>query len=936
MKNLLNPKWLFITNTLPVVLLFIIAFGQFDIIESLLSKENKLTWQNFALALLVLTVINFVYASYCLFKKKDISIFYSTFNLVFYIAFLYFYVQKNSEIVPFSIPQWMITSDVVFYPGTFLMPTLIHALLAIVVISIPKNKKANPWLNFLYGLIFPLISYLFVQIALPLWQLPESNYSIHVVAVIFITITILFLFFICRGVYILVNSRSNSLIKYALIWKITIAIILPLLGLLVNNGVLFGRNSYASSSPFGNFSSPIFYFLVIVNGVLLCLPKSKNDCYRLMRFLGLVACFPYLLYFFLIFLPFLPLSILAVIVIGIGFLMLAPLVLFIFQTNILYVEYIFLAKKYSENRTLICATLSLLIIPIFITTVYLRDKTVLKNALSYVYDSSYQNNQKINKSSLSNTLKTIKQHKGINGSGSSDEYLPFLTSYYNWLVLDNMILSDSKIATLEQIFFGTKSEFYSANTADVPTAKIKTITTTSKYNKDQKFWETTIDLTLQNSNIDGSGNYETSFSLPNGCWISNYYLYVGNRKEMGILAEKKSALWIFKQIRNENRDPGILYYLNVNNVAFKVFPFNKNEIRKTGITFIHQEPVVLNIDSNLIPLGNSTIPMSSKIKQIANATYIPPAEKAKLTLIQRTPEYHFIVDGSKGNAPLIKSFVQRIENYIAIHKIDRKAVKINFTNSCSSSEELTNDWKNKLEEQTFDGGYYLEAAIKQTLLNSYSQRSKKYPVIITVTDSIQNAVVLKDFSDLQVTFPEDISFYELDQQGKVWQHSLIKAPLRRLQQIDKIPANSKVFVWPNVKKPISYLANNNSPSIVTHNNAQKLAATNKKTWEAGLQMQAMWQESVLNPKEGEDKHLAMIKYSMQCQILSPVTSFIVVENEAQKRALKRKQEQILNGIKNFDTDEDTQSMSEPNLFLLLALLAVAFVINQKRQNLPTV
>lgn len=935
MRNLLNPKWLFVVNTIPVALLFIIAFGQYDVIESLLSKESKLTWQNFALYLLALSVINAAYAGCCLLKKQNISIIYSIFTLVCYTAFLYFYVQKNAEIVPFSIPQWMITSDVVFYPGTFLMPTLIHALLTIVVISIPKNKKANPWLNFLYGLVFPLLSYLFVQIALPLWQLPENNYGFHVIVVIFITITILFLFFICRGVYILINSHSNLLIKNILIWKIIIGILFPILGLLVNNGVLFGRNSFTGSSPFGDFSSPIFYFLVIINGVLLCLPTSKNDFYRLIRFQGLVICFPYVLYFFLIFLPFLPLSIVAIIIIGVGFLMLAPLILFIAQTSELYTEYAFLAKKYSTKKMAIASVFSVLIIPIIITTFYLNDKVVLNYALSYVYDSNYQNDQKINKSSLAKTLNTIKQHKGRSSSNTSGEYLPFLTSYYNWLVLDNMILSDTKIATLEQIFFGEKNELYSFNITDVSTAKIKAINTSSKYDVKQKAWETILDFTLKNSDTGGFGNYETTFSLPEGCWISDYYLYVGNRKEMGILAEKKSALWIFKQIRNENRDPGILYYLTGNRVAFKVFPFNKNEIRKTGITFMHKEPFVLNIDSQKVSLGNKNTAKTTSIQITENATYIPTAEKAKLSLVRRKPEYHFIIDVSKGNSFRKTSFLQRIENYITNHKIDRKTVKINFTNSYSLLHNFNSDWKMKLAGQAFEGGYYLEGAIKQTLLASYSKASNKYPVIIAVTDSIQNAVILKDFADLQVTFPEGTSFYELDKQNKIWEHSLIENPLLRLQQIAKIPTNTAVFVWPNVEKPVVYLANNNSPSIVTNSNAPKLTEDVKKTWEAGLQLQAMWQESILNPKEREDNHLAMVKYSMQRQILSPVTSFIVVENEAQKKALKRKQDQILKGNKNLDTDEDTQSMSEPNLFILLALITAAFIIKRKRQNSST-
>ena len=127
MKNLHNPKWLFIVNTVPVLILFIIALVEYEVIESLLPKESRTLWQQFALALLALSAINVIYSSYCLFKKKNISIVYSIFTLIAYTIYLYIYVDKNGELIPFSIPQWMITSDVLFYPGTFLMTRLIHA-----------------------------------------------------------------------------------------------------------------------------------------------------------------------------------------------------------------------------------------------------------------------------------------------------------------------------------------------------------------------------------------------------------------------------------------------------------------------------------------------------------------------------------------------------------------------------------------------------------------------------------------------------------------------------------------------------------------------------------------------------------------------------------------------------------------------------------------
>ena len=66
--------------------------------------------------------------------------------------------------------------------------------------------------------------------------------------------------------------------------------------------------------------------------------------------------------------------------------------------------------------------------------------------------------------------------------------------------------------------------------------------------------------------------------------------------------------------------------------------------------------------------------------------------------------------------------------------------------------------------------------------------------------------------------------------------------------------------------------------------------------------------------------------------MSPVTSYLVVENEAQKAMLKKKQEQALSGNKSLDLGEDTQRMSEPSLILLTILFGLAIWYREKRKR----
>jgi hypothetical protein len=63
-------------------------------------------------------------------------------------------------------------------------------------------------------------------------------------------------------------------------------------------------------------------------------------------------------------------------------------------------------------------------------------------------------------------------------------------------------------------------------------------------------------------------------------------------------------------------------------------------------------------------------------------------------------------------------------------------------------------------------------------------------------------------------------------------------------------------------------------------------------------------------------NLHIIENSFKTKIMTPLTSYIVVENEAQEKVLLEKQKQILSTKKQLDLGGATQ-MSEPSLWMLL-------------------
>jgi hypothetical protein len=934
MRNLLNPKWLFIINTLPLVVLFFLFFGQFNIIKTLLEENNIQLWKSFGLSLGILGILNFAYAVYLTLKKKKVSVWYGLLALLCYLPFIYLYGYHLDKIIPFSIPQWMVSGNIFLYVGTFLMPTLAYSLFILVSHFTPEKKEHKAWVNFLIAIGIPIAGYLFSQIILPLWQHVEGEFYTHTLVVLVITATLVFLFFLIRGVFVLATKKADAWQKYQLVWKIPIAIVLPLIGLLVNNGQLFNNFGPNESGIFGDFNNAWFYILAVLNGILICFPNRENKIYRLLLFIGRSVTFAYTFYFFLVFLPFLPLSVIAIIAIGTGFLMLTPLLLFVIHINELSKDFTYLKTRLTKKLLIGISVMGFLIFPTFITVTYLKDKSVLNETLSYLYSPDYSTQYDIDKSSLQKTLNVIKSHKenrgGIFGNG-----IPYLSSYFNWLVMDNLTLSDSKINTIEKIYFGKTSFELRPENIQNDNVQISNISTNSTYDKTQNAWKSCVDLEITNKSENTRfSEYATTIDLPEGCWISDYYLYVGDIKEPGILAEKKSAMWIFSQIRNTNRDPGILYYLTGNKVAFRIFPFSKDEIRKTGIEFLHKEPISLNIDDNIVELGNINETDYENI-ETKNITYVSVQQKQKLKSVKRKPYFHFLVDVSKDKSSNSTDYIKRIEQVIKDNKPLSEKAKISFVNSYVNTRTLDNDWKGEYKSQTFEGGFYLDRAIRTTLFNAYQDKSKTYPVIVVVTDSIQNAVLDKDFADFKFTFPENDLFFSLDQNGNFRGHSLVENPIDELPEINReCMFCETVLEYTLSDNSFAYLPNNNEPSIIIKKDEFEVnkREIKEKNWQSALIMQGQWHSQILHPENSDKEWLNLVKYSFISKVMTPVTSYLVVENEAQKEMLKKKQEQALSGNKSLDLGEDTQRMSEPSLILLTILLGLILWFREKRKR----
>lgn len=923
MKNLLNPKWLILIYVLPATLLFFIYCSEFNSIKPLLEPDTLELWYNFGGTLFTLSFIHLSYIVFCIVQKKELSFYYALATLLAYSTYLYIYSVYSYELIPRNIPRWMLSRNTNMYLGTFIMPTLIFSLFVIVITLTTNKKNKKAWKSFLLTLAIPLIAYTFSQLILPLWQPVSYKFKNHALIILAVIGVILFLFFLIQSVYILsLNKRKNwGHLQY--FFKIIFGIICPLIGLSFSTSI---------DGPFGDFSSPWFFGFAVINGVLMCLSSFKDTRYRLLLYIARCITFSFTCYFFIVFLPFLPLSVVLIIAIGIGILMLSPLVLFIIHIKELLKDYKFLKQHFTKYTLIGIAVIGFLITPIAMTLSYKHDRVVLHEALNFVYAPDYDKKYDINKKSLKKTIDVISQNRSRNSDFFMSRQIPYITPFFNWLVLDNLSLSNSKIKTIENIFF--KSDPFKIQPERLRNAhvNISKISSKSTYNEEDKSWTSWIDLEITNANKNNfTSEYATTIDLPNGCWINDYYLYVGDKKEMGILAEKKSAMWIFSQIRNINRDPGLLHYLTGNKVSFRVFPFAKNEIRKTGIQFIHKDPVTITIDNHDMVLGKKK-DVFIEAKTNKNVVYISAKKKESLTKIKRTPYYHFIIDTSKDKDSITNDYIKTISSFLDKSDLKTEHAKISFTNTYTTTQNFSADWKTDLKTQTFDGGFYLERAIKKTLFNAYTNPSNSYPIIVVVTNNMLNAIISKNFANFKMAYPESHLFYHLNTLGYLASHSLDKNPKDFIKDDVKIVFNNDVLAWPNASKPNAYLPNDNNPSIVLKSlnfelNPNTIEASH---WETGLNMQGKWLSGILYPKQAENHWNNAVKMSFNSKIMTPLTSYIVVETEAQKASLLNKQKEVLAGKKSLDLNEQTQRMSEPE-FIIVCILFGGFLLFKRKQ-----
>ncbi len=705
------------------------------------------------------------------------------------------------------------------------------------------------------------------------------------------------------------GEKRINMARYHYPITFIVGLFLPVTGLVIN--MLAG----GSTGMFGDFSSPVFYVLAVLNGLLLMIPAPRQPKVRL-ALLGIrTAGYSYVLYFFIIFIPWMPIGLIGLLII-LGIYILAPMLLALWQGRILWKEMVFLLGKFQKWIPVLMLAVGLLVLPAAVICFTYNDRNNLDNAVQYLTAAPEDEYREINIPALRRSIRAMQGEADGERSmtdligGYSEGNIPILSNLYREHILHNQSITSENLSLLESIFFD--ANIYRENSETTESSKevvIKDIAANTVYDSGIQAYRTTVDLWLENNSESfARKEYQTAFQLPEGAYISDYYLYVGEQKKQGLLTDRRAAMFIYNKIVRTMRDPGLLHYLTDGGIELRVFPFSQGEVRQTGLEILHKQKIAFEIDGNKIETEG---PDSFAAVEVAGAVLLSASQAAELPVLNREPVYHFVVDCSENSS--IDFLLEETADYAAQKGIAKGKVHLTaYGVSEIELEDLKTINSKRIKQK---GGFNLNLAVKQILRKT---AENQYPIIIAVSENLPCAVF--PVNTQAELYPESAGYYALN-----YNYTLTPYLFKTNQKLDAVKD-------PIITRTVSYqgiaVPDDGANHILLQ--AEAKSRLGKDAYKNAVQVQADYRRNLY---KGQANNVSDIRNSFRAGILIPSTAFIVVETDAQEQELLTKQEKLLNGTESAIETVPEQSLSEPPFILILLLLTLIFVfqIFSKRQ-----
>ena len=509
------------------------------------------------------------------------------------IAYLWLAFSDMDTVLPGSVTVWIYPPErFLFNQFAFAMLPLFLGILRIACARPARHPGRD--LAITVGMAFAAPVAVYLGLNSLRWFGGGSVLEVIVVMTVLIVLSLAMFVGIVRSLMLalrLAKNRGPFMERLAIV---LFALILPAGGLLLNRTIPFPAD----------FQAWEVYALTVANAAILLFASWRHAQQPRMSFNLLCATFPFSLYFFVVFLPYTPLSILAVIAMGAGFLVLTPTFLFALHLHLLNKARRAAPPGQNQARVAVVGLLCFLIVPAVFTLRGLADKAALNAALDHVFTPVIRSGNTTYPASRANLRRALNSHRAY----KNGIYYPLLSDYYSWLVFDNLVLPDEKLARLEKVFFGTTGSTQNRDfvrsqngslfgrsvrdRARMPraTPPLRTVEVSRLDARVLPAGDAnavfTLALTLHNTGPQAA-EYRQTLPLPSGVFVSGFRLHINGTPVPGRIFEKKTALWVYTMIRDsERRDPGLLVYNKPDELELRVFPVPPGKPATVEIDFL--------------------------------------------------------------------------------------------------------------------------------------------------------------------------------------------------------------------------------------------------------------------------------------------------------------------------------------------------------------
>ncbi|MGK0190395.1 MAG: hypothetical protein ACI9R3_006221, partial [Verrucomicrobiales bacterium] len=574
------PFQILIWAVTPLLFLLWCNLGNYQTVVGDLNAIDRGRWLSSLWGLAALAVGFSGLAVVMFIRKKKVGTLVALLSFFPIVAFINYAIWMLPGTIP-RAAQWIIGSEsIVIQNLTGAMPGILY-FGAVICGGRGKSAAAEMGKAFCGLLVAGGIIWVISLLGI------DEDWMVWTVIVI-ISLTILVFTFVVLRLMIVGGSMMLRMTPLAVtLVGLWLGLLLPMVGLWVNSYFPF---------PY-DFQTPWIYAFAAINGVLLSLPLFTNLVARRVVWIAQCALFPFSLYFFVVFMPFLPFSVPGLAMWGGGLLVLIPA--FVVVLHAVRMVDGFRRMEGSRMFQWGALTAALAVLPGAVAMKANADRTVLHNALDFVYVASPHKNARFDGEpvALRRTLTHVREFK-------AGKKLPLISSFYNATVFNGLTLPESKIKQLSKTFLGEEIESKGEGNlwrgrgggafgnqrfrvGDPPHTNVKLLPVTASYRPDDDgFVRTTAMLNMQNQEWQ-QGEFTTSLTLPENAAVSGFWLHIGNERVPGRMTEKKASMWVYQMIRDvTRRDPGILRYTAPGQLELRVFPFAGNEVRTVEIEFL--------------------------------------------------------------------------------------------------------------------------------------------------------------------------------------------------------------------------------------------------------------------------------------------------------------------------------------------------------------